>query len=235
MKRLMIMPLITMLGAMVMLVPVVNAEPSSAVAFDLPTLRMLKSADSANGEALAEKGKCSKCHGENGVSDDPDDVNIAGMSVSYAYKQLKDFKDKKRDDKDMYKKLRDLEDEQLADLAAWYSLQEPAKPATDRSLTAEIKKLITHGDPKRLLKACAACHGRDGRGGQFDHPALAGQIKTYLVDSMLAFKEGDRTNDIYSRMRYVAEALTEEEIEALADYYAVYMPEEDDDDEDEED
>jgi cytochrome c553 len=235
MEYLKMMRLIIMLAVMVILAPVANAEPSSAVAFDLPTLRMLKSADPANGEALAEKGKCSKCHGENGVSDDPDDVNIAGMSVSYAYKQLKDFKDKKRDDKDMYKKLRDLEDEQLADLAAWFASQEPAKPAPDRSLTAEIKKLITHGDPRRLLKACASCHGRDGRGGQFDHPAIAGQIKTYLVDSMLAFKEGDRRNDIYSRMRYVAEALTDEEIEALADYYAVYMPEEDDDDDDDDD
>ena len=238
MKRLLIlrsvmMPLITLLGGMVMLLPVANAEPSSAVAFDLPTLRMLKSADPANGEALANKGKCSKCHGDNGVSDDPDDVNIAGLSVSYAYKQLKDFKDKKRDDKDMFKRLRYLEDEQLADLAVWFSLQEPAEASADRSLTAEVKRLITHGDPTRLLKACASCHGRDGRGGQFDHPALSGQMKTYLVDSMLAFKEGDRTNDIYSRMRYVAEALTEEEIEALADYYAVFMPEEEDDDEDE--
>jgi len=230
MSRLLIMRLMVMLAAMGILTPVAHAEPSSAVAFDLPTLRMLKSADPANGEELAKKGKCSKCHGENGVSDDPDDINIAGMSVSYAYKQLKDFKDKKRDDKDMYKKLRDLEDEQLAELAAWFASQEPAKQAPDRILTAEIKKLITHGDPKRLLKACSSCHGRDGRGGQFDHPALAGQIKTYLVDSMLAFKEGDRTNDIYSRMRHVSEALTEEEIEALADYYAVYMPEEDDDD-----
>ncbi len=233
MMRLIIMPLIIILGGIIILPPVANAEPSSAVAFDLPTLRMLKSADPANGEELAKEIKCAKCHGENGVSDDPDDVNIAGMSVSYAYKQLSDFRDKKRDDRDMFKKVRYLEDEQLADLAAWYSLQEPAKPATDRTLTAEIKKLITHGDPRRLLKACASCHGRDGRGGQFDHPALTGQIRTYLVDSMLAFKEGDRTNDIYSRMRYVAEALTDEEIEALADYYAVYMPEEDDDDEDE--
>ena len=93
--------------------------------------------------------------------------------------------------------------------------------------------MVTHGDPKRLLKACSSCHGRDGRGGQFDHPALSGQIKTYLVDSMLAFKEGDRTNDIYSRMRYVSEALTEAEIEALADYYASDLPEEEEEDEDE--
>ena len=233
MIRLVITRLIILLAAIVILAPVANAEPSSAVAFDLPTLRMLKSADPANGEALAEKGKCSKCHGENGVSDDPDDVNIAGMSVYYAYKQLKDFKDKKRDDKDMYKKLRYLEDEQLAELAAWFASQEPAKPAPDRILTAEIKKLITHGDPERLLKACSSCHGRDGRGGQFDHPALTGQIKTYLVDSMLAFKEGDRTNDIYSLMRHVSEALTEAEIEALADYYASDLPEDEDEDEDE--
>ena len=232
MKRLMIMPsiimhLIIMSGLMVMLVPVANAEPSSAVAFDLPTLRLLKSADADNGEALAKKGKCAKCHGENGVSDDPDDSNIAGMSVSYLFKQLRDFKDKNRDDRDMFKKMRGLEDNELADLAAWYSLQEPAEPAPNRTMTAEVRKLVINGDPERLLKACAACHGRDGRGGQFDHPALAGQIKTYLVDSMLAFKEGDRTNDIYSRMRYVSEVLTEAEIEALAEYYASDLPEED--------
>ena len=96
----------------------------------------------------------------------------------------------------------------------------------NKTVTAEIQKLITHGDPERLLKACAACHGSKGRGGQFDHPALAGQNRTYLVDSMVAFKEEDRTNDIYSRMRTVSEVLTEEEIEALADYYAADLPEE---------
>jgi len=128
-------------------------------------------------EALAKKSKCAKCHGEIGISDDPDDINIAGMSVSYLFKQLRDFKDNNRDDSDMFKKVRYLEDSELADIAAWYTLQEPAKPTADRTLTPDIKKLITHGDPKRLLKACGSCHGRDGRGGQFDHPALTGQMK----------------------------------------------------------
>jgi len=229
----MMMRLMTVLTGMALLVPVANAEPSSAVAFDLPTIRLLKSADPARGEALAEEIRCDKCHGDNGVSDDEDDVNIAGMSASYMFKQLKDFQDEKREDKDMYKKVRSLKDDELADLAVWFSNLEPAERAPDRILTADIRKLITHGDPERLLKACSSCHGRDGRGGQFDHPALAGQNRIYLVDSMLAFKEGDRTNDIYARMRYVSEALTEAEIEALADYYAAELPEEDDDDEDE--
>jgi len=210
---------------MVVLVPLAKAEPSSAVAFDLPTIKLLKSADPANGEALAKESKCAKCHGDAGVSDDPDDINIAGMSASYTFKQLKDFQDRKRDDKDMYKKVKKLDDRQLADLSAWVATLEPAKPAADRTMTAEVRKLIVHGDPERLLKACAACHGSKGRGGQFDHPALMGQNKTYLVDMMTAFQDGDRTNDIYSRMRYVSEVLTEQEIEALADYYAADLPE----------
>ena len=41
----------------------------------------------------------------------------------------------------------------------------------------------------------------------------------------MAFKEGDRSNDVYSRMRLIAEALTDEEIEALAAYYAAALPE----------
>lgn len=220
------MRLITVFIGMAVLVPLANAEPSSAVAFDLPTIKLLRSADPANGEALAKESKCSKCHGDAGVSDDPDDVNIAGMSSSYLYKQLKDYQDKKRDDRDMYKKVKALDDKQLADLSAWYASLEPAKAGANKTVTPEIQKLITHGDPERLLKACAACHGRKGRGGQFDHPALAGQNKTYLVDSMVAFKDEDRTNDIYSRMRTVSEVLTEEEIEALADYYAADLPEE---------
>lgn len=212
--------------AMVLLVPVAYAEPSSAVAFDVPTIKLLKSADPANGEALAKTGKCSKCHGDAGISDDPDDINIAGMSASYLYKQLKDYQDKKRDDRDMYKKVKELDDRQMAELAAWFASLEPPVPDPKRTLTAEVRKLVFHGDPERLLKACASCHGRNGRGGQFDHPALAGQNRTYLVDSMTAFQEEDRENDIYGRMRDVSRSLTEAEIEALADYYAAYLPEE---------
>jgi cytochrome c553 len=99
-------------------------------------------------------------------------------------------------------------------------------PNPNRVMTPEVRELILRGDPKRLLKACASCHGRDGRGGQFDHPMLTGQHKTYLVDSMIAFKEEDRTNDIYSRMRDISRELTEAEIEALAEYYAAHLPEE---------
>ena len=218
--------LLAAVTGMVLLVPTAGAEPSSEVAFDVPTVQLLRAADPARGEALAKEGKCSKCHGDAGVSDDPEDVNIAGLRDSYIYKQLKDYQDKNRDDRDMYKQTRDLDDQQLADLAAWFAAQEPAQPAADRNVDPAVLQLVFRGDPERLLKACASCHGRRGRGGQFDHPALSGQYPEYLVYTLTQFKEGDRTNDIYSRMRYVAESLTEEEIEGLARYYGAAAPSE---------
>ena len=218
------MRLFFILAGMMLLLPTAQAEPSSAVAFDVATIKLLRTADPARGEALAKQGKCAKCHGDAGVSDDPEDVNIAGLRASYIYKQLKDYQGKNRDDRDMYKQTRDLDDQQLADLAVWFAAQEPAQPAADRNRDPSVLRLVFRGDPERLIKACASCHGRRGRGGQFDHPALAGQYPEYLVYTMTEFKEGDRTNDIYSRMRHVAESLTEEEIEGLSRYYGAAVP-----------
>ena len=219
------MRLIAVLSGMVLFASVASAEPSSQVAFDLTTLGLLRSADPARGEELADAGKCAKCHGDAGVSDDPDDVNIAGLRDSYIYKQLKDYQDGNRDDRDMLKRVKDLDDQQMADLAAWFASLAPAPAAVDQNIDPAILRLVFRGDPERLLKACASCHGRDGRGGQFDHPALAGQYPDYLIYTMTEFKVSDRTNDIYSRMRIIAEALTEAEIEALAGYYGVAVPE----------
>ena len=153
-------------------------------------------------------------------------VLCGGVSASYIFKQLSDYKEKDRDDRDMYKAMKDLDGQQMADIAVWFAAQEPAQPAADRNMSPEVKKLVFQGDPERLLKACASCHGRDGGGGQFDHPALNGQHQEYFVYTLTEFREGDRTNDIYARMRSVAEALTEEEIEALAAYYGAAVPEE---------
>jgi len=218
--------LIALISAMFLLAPAANAEPSSQVAFDLATIQLLRTADTARGEALAKESKCAKCHGDTGVSDDPEDVNIAGLRASYLYKQLKDYQDKNRDDKDMFKKTRDLDDQQMADLAVWFASQAPASAAADRNTDPAVLRLVYRGDPERMIKACASCHGRDGRGGQFDHPALAGQYPEYLIYTLTEFSEDDRTNDIYSRMRHIAQALTEEEIEALASYYGTAVPEE---------
>jgi len=220
--------LISAAFALVSTMPVA-AEPSSNVAFDTETRALLASGDAAKGKEIAANSKCNKCHSENGIAEDPDDPNIAGQLNSYTYKQLRDYQDKKRDSKDMFKRVKDLSKQDLAHLAAWYaSLPTPEKmgKASDATL-----RLINKGDPKRMVKACNSCHGRKGEGGKHDAATLNGMSRGYFVTTMTEFKEEDRENDIYSRMRKTAAPLTEAEIEALADYYATTPPPEEEDEE----
>ena len=58
-----------------------------------------------------------------------------------------------------------------------------------------------------------------GQGQVVDIPALAGQNAAYTSTMLKAFKNGTRHNDIYSRMRLIAQSLSEEEIEELSFYY----------------
>ena len=217
-------PILLMTGLFV-LVPLAMAEPSSEVAFDAETRALLAAADPQRGEALAGEAKCRKCHGEAGVSEDPADANIAGLRASYSFKQLKDYQAESRDSRDMKKQTRKLDDQQMADLAVWFASLAPAQRDASANVDESVRRLVFHGDPQRMIKACSSCHGRDGRGGQYDHPAIAGQNREYFIETMVAFKEGDRSNDVYSRMRLIAEALTEAEIEGLAAYYAAAVPE----------
>lgn len=201
----------------------VYAEPSSLVAYDRETRALIRSGDIERGKKLVKTAKCKKCHNNNGLSDDTDDPNIAGMSATYLFKQMKDYQDDTRSEKDMRKAVRDLSDQDLSDLSAYYADQ-PAEPAAYATETVPI--LVHKGDPRRMIRACNSCHGQKGEGGMYDMPPLVGQRKGYFVTSMEEFKEEDRTNDIYSRMRSIAKELTEEEIEQLALYYSAVDPEE---------
>jgi len=198
------------------------AAPSTTVAFDKDTRALLRNASPERGEAIAKKSKCAKCHGDNGVAEDAEDPTVAGQLATYSYKQLMDYKNGHRSDRSMKKAVKKLDAEMMADLAVWFQslpTPEPAKKHSDVGY-----KLAYKGDPKRMIKPCATCHGRKGEGGMHDSAKLTGQGRDYFIATMQAFQEEDRTNDVYSRMRLIAMELTEEEIEALADYYAAVPP-----------
>lgn len=199
------------------------AEPSSNVAWTSETRNLIKNADLKNGKKLAKK--CSKCHGVDGADEDvieeEDMPYLAGQVPHATYKQLVDYLDKTRDDKAMYKKIKNLSKEDFADLSAYYATQDlPVASVDPEDVTPEAIKLAIRGDGDRFLPPCAGCHGQNGEGAIVDVPALAGQSPTYFVTTMTAYKDEDRENDIYSRMRFIASILTEKEIEELANYYA---------------
>lgn len=194
-----------------------QAEDGSRFVWNQAAIDMILSGDAKQGKALAKKGKCSKCHGDEGISDEDDTPSIAGQTVSYNYKQMVDYKTKARDDKTMRKQVRDFSHKDLADMAAYYATL-PAEPS--QSGGKNPPKLVTEGDKERLLLPCNVCHGKDGEGFGFESPALMGQKREHFVELMTSFQESDRENDHYGRMRFIASQLTEEEIEQLADYYS---------------
>lgn len=84
----------------------------------------LLSAPAFAGDAAAGKTKsatCVACHGTNGVSVNPMWPNLAGQKELYLAKQMKDFREGRRNDPVMGPMAKSLSDEDIADLAAYYS------------------------------------------------------------------------------------------------------------------
>ncbi len=68
-----------------------------------------------------------------------------------------------------------------------------------------------------LAFQCAGCHGFNGHSVGPATPSLAGFPKEYFVDTMMAYKQGDRHATIMDR---VAWGYTREQFEAMAEFFA---------------
>lgn len=198
------------------------AAPASHVAWTAETRQLVASGDSARGQQLA--AGCIACHGAEGISETPGYPHLAGQLATYTYKQLRDYQDDTRTQAVMNALVADLSDQDMADLAAWYASLPLAPPTAKTEGESKASTLVTRGDGKRLLPPCASCHGARGEGALVDVPALAGQSAAYLETTMRAYRSGHRANDVYARMRSMAQVLSEGEISALADYYAKLGP-----------
>jgi len=194
------------------------AEPSTRIAWTPETLRFVSNGNAEKGKVLAES--CQSCHsadGRNAVSEYP---YLNGQLATYLYRQLHDYKDGGRPNGVMSGIAAGLSDQDMADLAQWYSGQPPRAPQTGQRSGAGTPSLVASGDSKRLIAPCGICHGWDGQGEPVDTPRLAGQKAAYLKQTLLAYQSGERHNDIYRRMRAMSERLSAEEIGALAEYYS---------------
>lgn len=78
---------------------------------------------------------------------------------------------------------------------------------------------VQRGEAKAAL--CAACHGPKGISVNPLWPSLAGQQAAYLAKQIRAFRDGGRTE--VTMQPFVA-ALSDQEIEDLAAYYASLSP-----------
>lgn len=68
---------------------------------------------------------------------------------------------------------------------------------------------------------CVGCHGLDGKGATPEIPHLAAQFEQYMLDSMLAYKEGRRS---HAALRDMVASLSEAELHSVVSYYASLPP-----------
>lgn len=90
----------------------------------LVSLAVAASGAAMAGDAAAGKAKsatCAGCHGPAGISNNPLWPNLAGQKDAYLVKQMKAFRDGTRADPMMAPMAKPLTDEDIANLAAYYS------------------------------------------------------------------------------------------------------------------
>jgi cytochrome c553 len=167
----------------------------------------------------AKSATCMACHGADGNSANPEWPSLAGQPASYIVKQLKHFKATERNNPLMMPMAMILSDQDMLDLAAYFSSQTPRPTGeTDPGKLKLGEKLYRGGDLERGLPACSGCHGPAGAGIGGFYPRIGGQHATYAALQLRAFKSEVRATDANSMMRNITAKLTEAEIDALASY-----------------
>jgi len=200
---------------------------NSANNVDENSVVFLGAGDIAQGAEVYAKN-CVACHGDKGqgmkeeTRDDevlPAIPALAGQVATYTYKQLRDYLSGSRSHVQMTGVAKGLSEQDAADLAVWFSSLPRAANKSGSEKLARAEKMVEQGDGKRILPPCFVCHGSKGQGEKQDIPALAGQQANYFTRTLLDYKTGQRHNDVYSRMRLIAQQLSEDEIKELAQYY----------------
>jgi len=176
----------------------------------------------AQGDAAAGQAKsalCGSCHGVDGNSPLAMNPKLAGQSARYMVKQLQDFKSGARAGAIMASMVLSLSDQDMEDIAAWYSSQQPTIQGADPESIELAERLYRAGNSEIAVAACSACHSPTGKGNApAGFPSLSGQHAEYTLQQLKDFRSGVRQNDGSEMMRTVVERLTDKELEALASY-----------------
>ncbi len=161
----------------------------------------LPAGDPAEGRKVARQ--CSTCHGRDGIAQIPIAPHIGGEPARYLADQLVAFRDGTREHEMMTVVTKNLSDQAIADVAAWYASFTPSA-----TLTADAS-----GAPTQ----CTACHGKDGISRMKKAPNLAGESTIYTATQLKAFRNGARQNGM---MTNIAKGLSDDDIRAVAEWYA---------------
>jgi cytochrome c553 len=197
----------------------------SALAVSPVGAQTAPAADPSKGQTIATQ-VCSACHGADGNSAQAVNPNLAGQHAEYTTKQLANFKPQdgkpaERPSAIMAGMAAPLSADDMRNLGAYFASQKPQpRAARDAKLVKLGQAIYRGGIAAKGVAACTACHGPQGAGIPAQFPRVAGQYAEYTAAQLKAFRSGERGNDPNRMMRAVAERLSDQEIDALADYIA---------------
>jgi cytochrome c553 len=164
---------------------------------------------------------CEACHGRHGNSPDPSVPSLAGQGSAYLRDQLAGFQAQRRVGV-MSGIAMTLTRADIRDAATYFSQQilraDPIETA-DSSTARRGEAIYDDGIAAINVPACASCHALDGAGLASAFPRLAGQHSRYIAAQLRAFRSDSRlsTNRM---MQNVSARLSDDEIDAVADYIA---------------
>lgn len=181
-----------------------------------PTMEQLKhtQADRKKLEAAVAAGQrqagfCFSCHGEHGISLQPEVPNLAGQPATYLLEQIRRFGDGRRRDAFMQGLLKALPDGEKLNIALYFASQKPVVGVTVPGSNPDAGKSL-------YTQRCASCHGPLGRGSNVT-PTVAGQKPNYLFNALKDYRDrnGDRQ---HKEMSESLNALVDAELQYLAAY-----------------
>lgn len=172
---------------------------------------------------------CVSCHGADGAGQAAAGFpRLAGQDKNYLIMQLQAFTQGSRNNPIMAPIAGALNQQEMAEVAAYYARQTAPNPSAgkgDQSLISKGEKLALRGNWDKTIPACVTCHGPGGKGVGSHFPTLAGQNARYIEQQIEAWKSGTRHNDPNQLMQVVAKRLSQSEAKAVAAYFASLIPE----------
>jgi cytochrome c553 len=200
--------------------PISHAEANDPIDMESEESIQLRTGegDPVQGETKAQL--CQGCHGEKGNSTETLIPKLAGQYSNYIAKELRNYQAGVRTHQIMNAMSATVSDDDLADIAAYFASQK--KMSGENPSDNQIgKHLFLKGDTSRAVIGCVNCHGTNGKGklpATSMFPVIGGQHKDYLRKQITNFREKDRTNSASGVMNNITKLLSDEEIDALADY-----------------